>query len=149
MLYPKRQIYFFDQGICFECRQCGACCTGEPGVVFVRQEEVAAIAGFLKIEEKHLIRRYLDPFQDDYAIREDQEGTCLFYHNGCRIYPVRPEQCRTYPFWFHNLRSEARWQKAAKECPGIGKGRRYGREEILQLMEPSLNRHIMSRQRGY
>ena len=147
MLQLKRQKVFFEEGICFECQRCGVCCTGEPGVVFVHQSEVAVIAGFMKIEESHLIRRYLYPFQDHYSIREDREGACLFYDNGCRIYPVRPEQCRTYPFWFQNLRSVERWQKVAKECPGIGKGRRYGQEEILKLMEPTLNRSIMIQRR--
>ena len=35
------------------------------------------------------------------------------------------------------MRSEKRWRKAARECPGIGKGRRFTREEILARIEES------------
>lgn len=32
---------FFDAGIRFECRRCGACCTGDPGIVRVNERETA------------------------------------------------------------------------------------------------------------
>ena len=31
--------YFFDRGIHFECRRCGACCTGDPGIVYADKDE--------------------------------------------------------------------------------------------------------------
>ena len=41
----------------------------------------------------------------------------------CRIYPVRPRQCRTWPFWPVNLSSPETWALAAGRCPGINRGR--------------------------
>ncbi len=42
-----QRSYFFDAGIRFECRRCGACCTGDPGVVRVNEQEIAEIAAYL------------------------------------------------------------------------------------------------------
>jgi Fe-S-cluster containining protein len=133
----KDRSYFFDHGIRFACRRCGACCNGEPGVIYVLEEEIARIAGFVDISRKIFIERCMYPFQDSYSIREDESGRCIFYENGCAIYPVRPLQCRTFPFWFHNLRSLQAWQGVAKKCAGIGTGRLYTKEEIFAIAQAS------------
>ena len=138
-LYLKHRSYFFDQGLYFECRQCGACCTGAPGAVYVNKKEIAIIARYLHMKQDRFIRIYLYPLDDRYSIGEDSEGCCLFYRNGCIIYPVRPDQCKTYPFWFQNLRSEENWQRFSQSCPGIGKGRKYKKEEILSTAILTLN----------
>ncbi|MCF8067815.1 MAG: YkgJ family cysteine cluster protein [Desulfobacterales bacterium] len=135
----QNRPYFFDTGIRFECRQCGTCCTGEPGSVLVSAEEVSAISAFLKIEVWAFIERYLYPFRGSFSIREHPDGRCLFYENGCTIYPVRPTQCKTYPFWFNNMRSKDRWIKTTRECPGIGQGRLFIKEDLLDLLETELS----------
>ncbi len=76
----------------------------------------------------------LYPFRDSHSIRETDDGCCLFYGNGCRIYAVRPQQCRSYPFWLGNLRSKRRWHTAMRACPGIGRGRLYTRAQILSIV---------------
>lgn len=43
----------------------------------------------------------------------------------CAIYPVRPLQCRTWPFWPENMKSRAAWDRAAKGCPGMNRGGRH------------------------
>lgn len=125
--------YFFDQGLRFACRRCGACCTGAPGTIYVAPAELAPIATCLGLALPDLIHTYLHPFRDSYSIREDNRGHCLFFDAGCAIYAARPMQCRTFPFWFRNLRSEARWRDVQRECPGIGQGPRHSREAILAL----------------
>ena len=35
---------WFEKGLRFECTQCGNCCTGAPGYVWVNREEIAALA---------------------------------------------------------------------------------------------------------
>lgn len=129
--FPVARAYFFDQGLRFECQQCGQCCTGDPGTIFVGPDEVAPIAEYCRISEAGLIADYLYPFKDSYSIREDEKGRCLFFDNGCTIYDVRPLQCRTFPFWFDNLRSPVRWDRIQKQCPGIGRGKRYTKDEIM------------------
>jgi Fe-S-cluster containining protein len=128
------QRYFFDRGLRFACTRCGRCCTGAPGIVYLTREAVLPLAQYLGLSETETSRRYLAPWRDGHTIREDAEGRCLFYKDGCTIYPVRPAQCRTWPFWLTNLRSRVRWERVVQSCPGIGRGRHYSREEILDLL---------------
>ena len=37
---------WFQDGLHFECTQCGKCCTGEPGFVWVNDEEIDKLAKF-------------------------------------------------------------------------------------------------------
>ena len=126
--------YFFDAGIRIKCLRCGACCTVEPGTIYVSHEEIVPLAAHLRLSVDDFIQQYLYPFKDSYSIGEHADGRCLFYEDGCRIYPVRPKQCRTFPFWVSILRSEARWDSIRRACPGIGKGRIYSKEEILDIL---------------
>ena len=126
--------YFFDSGIRFQCQRCGACCTGAPGVIRVSDEEAMAIADFLDQPVQEAIDALLYPWENGYSIREDDDGRCLFYDEGCRIYPVRPRQCRTFPFWTAILRSQDRWDSVRRSCRGVGKGRLFAKHEILDIL---------------
>jgi len=34
------------------------------------------------------------------SLKEKHNHDCIFLEStGCRVYPARPAQCRTYPFW--------------------------------------------------
>jgi len=132
--FLDQRPYFFDTGLRFECRRCGVCCTGVPGIIRVGAAESERISEFLKIGLEWFKQKYLFQSGAFQSIREHADGRCLFYENGCKIYPVRPRQCRIYPFWFTILRSEQKWREEAKECAGIGKGRLYTREEILGMV---------------
>ncbi len=134
----EQRSYFFDAGIRFQCLRCGACCTGEPGTIYVAQDEIVPLAAHLRLSVDDFIQQYLYPFKDSYSIGEHADGRCLFFDNGCTIYPLRPHQCRTFPFWFSNLRSEDRWRRIQDKCPGIGRGRLYRRDEILSLARTTL-----------
>lgn len=135
MTHRREPRTFFDDGIRFSCQRCGVCCTGAPGVVRVGPEEAEAIAAFLEIPVARFADTYLRPMVGGFSLIEDDDGRCVFYRDGCRIYPVRPRQCITYPFWFSALRSEARWQQVTRQCPGIGRGRLFTREEILRIVQ--------------
>jgi len=126
--------YFFDDGIFFQCRQCGHCCTGSPGIVRVARDEIPRIAEFLSLSPNVVESQYLVVYKDGLSIGEDEAGRCVFYENGCRIYPVRPLQCRSFPFWVTCLRSHEKWMEISRECPGIGTGRFFSKEHILQRM---------------
>jgi uncharacterized protein len=131
---------FFDDGISFACTQCGRCCTGETGTIYVTRSELTAIAGYLQVRKAEVIARDLYPFKDSYSIRELPDGRCRFFQDGCTIYAVRPFQCRSFPFWFDNLRSAARWDQVRRMCPGVGQGRRFSKEEIM--VSALATRHI-------
>ena len=76
---------------------------------------------------------FLYPFRDSFSIKEKENYECVFYNNGCSIYSVRPNQCKTYPFWVKNMRNEKIWEAEKKLCPGIGKGKLYTEKEILDI----------------
>ena len=126
--------YFFDQGLIFECQKCGACCNGEPGIVIVYDDEVERIARYLSVEVASFVKKYLYPCKGSYSIREYDDGRCFFYHDECIVYPVRPRQCRAFPFWFENLRSPKKWRQICRQCPGIGSGKLYTKEHILEIL---------------
>jgi hypothetical protein len=45
---------------------------------------------------------------------------CIFLkENKCSIYEARPIQCRTFPWWLHNLESPDNWRSAGVNCEGI------------------------------
>ena len=131
--------YFFDEGIRFECTRCGACCAGEPGIVRATTAEVNAMAGFLGIDVKDFRQKYLYRLGDDWGVKEQEDGRCMLLGpEGCRVYPARPLQCKTYPFWPENLRSRYRWRQVKAECPGIGRGPLLDKETILDLLGVSM-----------
>jgi hypothetical protein len=131
--------YFFDAGIRFECRRCGACCTGDPGLIRISGPEIRALADYLEMPVPDLTRLHLRPVASQFSIAEEADGSCRFYDRGCRIYPVRPLQCRTYPFWFSQMRDFVRWKKVLSQCPGIGNGPLYSRERILDILSRSMD----------
>jgi Fe-S-cluster containining protein len=128
---------FFSSGIQFECIDCGNCCTGAPGLVRLSEEEADALADYLKRGRAELAQRYLLPHAHGWQMREQKNGDCIFFNGRCSIHPVKPAQCRTYPFWIKNMRSIDRWEQTCRACPGIGQGRTYSEAEILDRLERS------------
>ncbi len=124
---------WYRNGLQFACTQCGDCCTGRPGYVWVNGEEVQRIAGFLQVSLAEFAKRYLRKVGSQVSLIEKPNGDCVFYSGGCTVYPVRPVQCRTFPFWPEILRSEADWTEAATECPGMGRGRLYSAEQVARI----------------
>jgi uncharacterized protein len=127
---------WYQSGLRFTCTQCGDCCTGEPGFVWVDDAELAAIAEFLSepIEEvRGLTTRTTARGR---TLREKANGDCVFYEKdkGCTIYPVRPAQCRTWPFWESNLASPETWRQTCEVCPGSGNGELIPAEEITRRL---------------
>jgi len=130
----KRPVWYAD-GLQFACTRCGTCCTGEPGYVWVNREELRDIAEYLGLPLVQCRAMHARPRGRRTLLREKSNGDCTFWEQGagCEVYPVRPAQCRSYPFWPENLVSWERWEVEAEHCPGIGRGRRYRAEEIIRI----------------
>ncbi|MFB3890392.1 MAG: YkgJ family cysteine cluster protein [Phycisphaerae bacterium] len=136
---------WYAAGLAFECLQCGRCCAGpEEGYVWVSDAEITAIAAFLRITPEELRRTYLRRVSGRYTILEQKHSRdCMFLQPSqdgrsarrCAIYMVRPAQCRTWPFWRHNLTDPAAWSRAAARCPGINRGRLFAIDEIHARQE--------------
>lgn len=123
---------WYDSGLRFECTRCGNCCTGEPGYVWVNRQEVAQLADYLGISEDEFRGRFVRMADIRPTLREKDNGDCVFFERGvgCTVYPHRPRQCRSWPFWESNLRTEQTWNEVCKTCPGAGRGRLYTIDEI-------------------
>ncbi|MBI2490013.1 MAG: YkgJ family cysteine cluster protein [Candidatus Brocadiales bacterium] len=126
---------WYKGGLVFECQRCGRCCRGEPGVVWVNKREMDEIAKFLGITRESFARSYLRSINGRYSLIEYGSGDCIMYDNGCRIYSVRPCQCRTFPFWTSNLENREGWEKLKKTCPGVGKGRLHAFKTIQENLK--------------
>lgn len=126
------EVWFRD-GLRFLCTRCGHCCTGAPGYVWVNDDELAALAEFRGEPLEQVTGLYTRMTKRGRTLRDLASGDCVFYdrERGCTVYPVRPRQCRTWPFWQSTVDSEEAWQQTCQVCPGSGKGDLISAEEIL------------------
>jgi Fe-S-cluster containining protein len=128
------QSKWYAEGLRFDCQRCGACCTGEPGYVWVADAEAIRIAKFLGLSPEEFSGKYLRRAGTYDSLIELPDGRCIFYAGvGCAIYPVRPGQCRTFPFWQSVIVSPEAWRRCQQKCPGMGKGKLYSVEEISEM----------------
>lgn len=131
---PNETEPWFQDGLQFTCTQCGKCCTGEPGVVWVTEEEIETLAKVRGEPVREFVALYTRPARGRVTLREKANGDCVFYdqQKGCTVYAVRPRQCRTWPFWESNVESPEAWQRTTEICPGSGQGELIPVEEILR-----------------
>ena len=148
---------WYAAGLHFTCTQCGNCCTGGPGYVWISKEEIERLAKHLAITPGQVVNQYCRRVDGKYSLRENRnergEYDCVFLKEEkvtdtgdgrqivhtkrtCTIYHFRPLQCRTWPFWTENLRSEQRWHQSAQRCHGMNAGERvFSREQIEALRD--------------
>jgi uncharacterized protein len=124
LLRMTKELWYQD-GLQFTCTGCGNCCTGPSGLVWVTEEEITRIAEFRgqSVGEIRLFHTRL--IGQKVSLTEFANGDCTFFDPAtrkCQIYPVRPTQCRTWPFWRSNLQSHEAWKKMQQGCPGAGQG---------------------------
>ncbi|HMP77817.1 MAG TPA: YkgJ family cysteine cluster protein [Pirellulaceae bacterium] len=124
---------WYADGLRFNCTQCGNCCSGAPGFVWVNQEEIEKIAALLNEDLERFEKYFVRKVGVRRSLREYPNGDCVFLDSdtrGCQIYEARPRQCRTWPFWDSNLKTEADWERTCQDCPGSGRGQLYQLESI-------------------
>ena len=101
----------------FRCRRCGACCRIPNGIVRVSDAEIGRIAAFLGMTEAEFIERETEiaPDRRGLILKSRPDGACAWLtgDNLCRINPVKPDKCRTFPLEWTN--SDSR-----EICPGLG-----------------------------
>ncbi|WAC06534.1 MAG: YkgJ family cysteine cluster protein [Thermodesulfobacteriota bacterium] len=110
----------FDPNACKSCP--GNCCRGESGNIWVNHEDILSMCRFLQTNPIDFTPLYLNRINNRLSIKErvgEHGMECVFFDHRqkcCSIYPVRPHQCRTFPFWeyFKKYKDEL-----VNECPGI------------------------------
>ena len=125
---------WWDEGLPFKCTQCGNCCRVE-GYVWVDDDDIQNLAEYLQLEPAVFEKQYVRQVGRRPSLIEKPNYECISWDNGCSVYPARPPQCKTFPFWPENLRSFETWLEVVEECPGSGTGPVYTREEIMELFK--------------
>lgn len=131
---PSSGEPWYKDGLRFECSQCGNCCTGAPGYVWVNDQEIKALTDAVGLADAAMFEEmYVRKVGVRRSLREYSNGDCVFFDNQtrkCKVYEARPRQCRTWPWWDSNLQSPATWQRTCDVCPGSGEGKLVTLEEI-------------------
>jgi Fe-S-cluster containining protein len=131
----KDKSRFYNEGLRFECTCCGNCCRLPNGKVYLNQKKVQEICDFLNLFPEDFTKSYCVTESNRLHLSDGfDNGCCFLKDNQCRVYPVRPLQCRTFPFWPENLKSQYRWKQLSAGCPGIGKGDLHSAEWIQQIV---------------
>jgi Fe-S-cluster containining protein len=94
----------------FSCLGCGACCRIPNGIVRVSEIEIARIAEFLGMQESEFVAKETDVAPDRKGLvlksREDDSCVWLTDDNRCRIHPVKPDKCKSFPYEWTNSDSD-------------------------------------------
>jgi len=140
---------FYADGLRFSCTRCSLCCRFDSGYVWLSRADLARLAAGLDLSEKTVIDRYcrivnIAGFKQ-LSLREQDTMDCVFWLDGaCSVYRSRPLQCRSFPFWSHQLSDRDAWNRSADHCPGMNVGLLHTRAEIdawleKRRLEPALN----------
>jgi len=148
------QTPWYAQGLSFTCTQCGNCCTGPPGFVWISEKEIIRLAEHLALTPEQVVERYCRKIGGKFSLKESRnprsgEYDCIFLHEQpsdpsagvshprrtCQVYPVRPLQCRTWPFWPSNLKTPQTWAQAHRRCPGMDHGQHYDQQQIESIRD--------------
>lgn len=154
--------WYQEQGLQFTCTQCGNCCTGAPGYVWISEVEIERLAAHFQLPEPEIRRRFCRKIGDRWSLKEQRnprgDYDCIFLkevsvapsnctnstdpttviqqtRQVCTAYEARPLQCRTWPFWPEVVKTPSAWRGAAKRCHGIGQGRVWSANEIAALRD--------------
>ncbi len=128
---------WYISGLNFKCVGCGRCCQGpDEGYIWTTENEIKLQAKCLGITIDEYKKKYTKKlFANRTIVEEPFNNDCIFLENrkSCKIYSVRPNQCRTWPFWDMNLVDPDTWNQAAQRCPGINRGKHYSFDEIEKI----------------
>lgn len=84
----------------FVCQRCTNCCQW-PGEVVLSEEDIEAIASFLKLSVYDFVAEFTDlrANRNGLTLKEKPGShTCIFLKGkDCEINPVKPEQCKGFP----------------------------------------------------
>ncbi len=103
--------------------------------MFLSWKDVRKLAVHLNTPQEKFLEKYCREVHiggvTRISLMEKENYDCIFWlGGGCIVYPVRPLQCKSYPFWPAYLGSRKDWEGLKRRCPGINTGRVHKRREI-------------------
>jgi Fe-S-cluster containining protein len=112
----------------FACQPgCTKCCDVR-GFVYITENDLRRMAEYVGLSAQAFETQYVVRFKQLLRLRKPRRSQCHFLtEQGCSVHPVKPVQCRLYPFWPELVEERANWEAERKMCPGIGKG------ELIQI----------------
>ncbi|OHD11779.1 MAG: hypothetical protein A2Z96_07745 [Spirochaetes bacterium GWB1_48_6] len=144
---------FYSAGLQFQCTQCHSCCRHDPGYVFLSREDLNRLSTHHSLSPEEFIKKYCR--WEDFgtgemlSLVEKKNFDCIFWDNGCTVYPARPLQCRAYPFWENPMKSLQTWNYEARFCPGINQGKLHSPEVIKQWLKERADSPILTKEEFY
>jgi Fe-S-cluster containining protein len=107
----------------FACQPgCTKCCDVR-GVVYITEDDLQRMALYEGLKPKAFEKKYVVRYKRLLRLRKPRRSQCHFLQaGGCSVHPVKPVQCRLYPFWPELVENRQNWNTEGKMCPGIGKG---------------------------
>ncbi len=126
-------------GLRFTCTRCSNCCRHESGYVFLSEEDISRFSEGLSLDRRSFLDAYCKQVDlglvRRISLKEQENFDCVFFIDGrCSVYPIRPLQCRSYPFWPSVVASREAWDAESSHCPGINIGRRHSNETVLDWL---------------
>ncbi len=112
----------------FACQpNCSNCCQVE-GEVYLTEQDLQRMAEYTGMNPETFEATYVYRTKRLLRLRKPHGRQCHFHQNNCcSIHPVKPTQCRTFPFWPELIEDAKAWEEASQYCPGMGKG------ELIQI----------------
>ncbi len=129
------ELPWYHGGLRFTCTQCGDCCSGAPGNVWVTNDEIVALAAAVGQDAAQFEQAHVRKVGARKSLCERANGDCVLLDpvkRICTAYDARPRQCKTWPFWDSNLKTTADWAHTCEVCPGSGRGKLHQLEQIEQ-----------------
>jgi len=136
-LANQAKVPFYQSGLRFSCQaNCAACCK-IPGRVEISEDDAARMALILDCTVTEFLQQYTRREKNQLLLLEREDSACVMLDasGACLVHPVRPAQCRSYPFWPEILLNDLTWMLEKNMCPGIDEGRWYSAEEIEAIRE--------------
>src|SRR3954451_22178022 len=73
---------WYAAGLKFTCSQCGNCCTGGPGFVWISKEEIVRLAEHLRLTPQQVVEKYCRKIDGQFSLKESRnsrgEYDCFF-----------------------------------------------------------------------
>lgn len=108
----------YDAPDLFGCTRCGACCKGYGGT-FVTEQDIRRIAAYANVNPDDFKNAFCQKAGEKWMIGQGADGFCVFWDRRCRIHPVKPLMCRSWPYLESVLWDFSNWRIMASSCPGI------------------------------
>ncbi|MCZ2150495.1 MAG: YkgJ family cysteine cluster protein [Bryobacterales bacterium] len=109
------------EGLRFTCIRGYRC--EQKGWVYLTEQDLRNAAAFLGLTRGAFEKRYVYRTRRRLRLRKPPNAQCHFLSaGGCAIHPVKPAQCRLFPFWPELVERRKEWNRTGKYCPGIGEG---------------------------